>query len=226
VGEAGAGALAGAGGRVAASGAGWAWLHGGTWPVHLTGPRGPRSPLTAVVAKVPVLSPGDRVDLDLSRARAWRTPAPAPAAAPEAIRDACDAVRAHVWNDPVAVALTPATLPDLAPRLAGRGPGLTPAGDDVLLGYLLCRRAVDPEGHRRDAALVLCAARRASGGPSLALLRWAVRGESHDAAALARDALLSADGAALPVAVRRLADLGRTTGRAILAGLAGALRES
>ncbi|MDX6647133.1 MAG: hypothetical protein QOK40_2860 [Miltoncostaeaceae bacterium] len=204
VNEAGLGVLGCEEGRVQAAGAGWAWLRGPRGPVHLTGPAGPRGPLTAVVARVPVLEPGARVRLDQRRALVWRTPsAPEPVPA-DRIAAACAAVRAHLWNDPRALALGARPLDELAGGLAGRGPGLTPAGDDALLGYLLARRAiVGTAAARADAALVLRAARRASGGPSLALLR--------------------ADGAALGPALRRLGAYGRTTGPAILAGLVGGL---
>src|SRR5205807_842773 len=144
-------------------------------PVHLTGTAGPRGPLTAVVERVPVLEPGARVRLDLSRAVVWRTPSPPPPAPSDRVASACAAVRAHLWNDPRALALGIEPLQGLADALAGRGPGLTPAGDDALLGYLLARRALVGDAARPDAALVLRCARRSSGGPGLALLRWAAR---------------------------------------------------
>ncbi len=212
------------GGRVLASGAGWAWLRTDTGrPVHVTGERGPRGPLTAVVARVPVLRPGERLGLDPSAARAWRTPAPPAPAAPGLVGEACAVVSGHGWNDPWARALGREPLEDVLPRLAGRGPGLTPAGDDALLGYLLARRALTGAGARPLAARILWAARSRSGGPSLALLRLAARGEAPEPAALMRDALLRADGPSLAAALRRLAAYGRTTGRAILTGLCAGL---
>jgi hypothetical protein len=176
VAEAGVGALGAPGGRVAASGAGWAWL---------------RDP-----------------------------PPPAP---PDRRREALLAVAAHVWNDPWARALGRDELEDLLPHLVGRGPGLTPAGDDALLGFILARMAVDAHGARPRVARILAAARRGTGGPSVALLRHAARGEAAEPAARMRDALLRADGPAIAPALRGLLAFGRTTGRAILAGLAAGL---
>jgi len=53
-------------GRVMAAGAGWAWLRGDGGVVHVTGDRGPRGPLTAIVASVPPLRVGQPVTLDLA----------------------------------------------------------------------------------------------------------------------------------------------------------------
>jgi hypothetical protein len=223
--EAGVGAAGRSGGRVVAAGAGWGWLRDEAGrPVHLTGERGPRGPLTAIVAaRMPLLRPGELVALDGTEARPWRTPAPLAPAPADQRRAACEAVRAHVWNDPWATALGREPLDALLPRLAGRGPGLTPAGDDALLGFVLARRALDPSGARGVAARVLAEIRRRSGEPSRTLLRLAAHGEAPEPAALVRDALLTADGPALAPAVRRLVAYGRTTGRAILAGLVGGL---
>jgi len=222
VAEAGAGALGARGGRVVASGAGWAWLRTEAGlPLHLTGERGPRGPLTAVVARVPVLRPGERVALDPDRARPWRTPAAPAPAAPERVREACAAVAAHCWNDPWARALGREPLEAVLPHLVGRGPGLTPAGDDALLGFMLARRAL--VGDRSSAARILRAARTRTSSPSRALLRLAAGGEAAEPVAAMRDALLRADGDVLASAVRRLAAYGRTTGRAILSGLVAGL---
>jgi Protein of unknown function (DUF2877) len=206
-----------------ASGAGWAWLRTEHGPVHISGDRGPRTPLTAIVERVPVLEPGARVRLDPSKARLWTTPPPPPLAAPDRIRDACRAVEPYLWNDPRARLLATEALAGLVPELVGRGPGLTPAGDDALLGYLIARRALDDPGFRADAALVLTAARTATGEPARSFLRWAVRGEAPEPAAVALAALITADGPSLAPAVRRLTAFGSTTGRAILTGLVGGL---
>jgi hypothetical protein len=210
---------------VAAAGAGWAWLRAEPLgrPAHLTGRGGPRGPLTLVVDRVPVLAPGDRVALDSAGARPWRTPVPPAAADPDAVAAACRSVTAHLWNDPRALELGRRPLGQVAPGLVGRGPGLTPAGDDVLLGWLLARRARNPAGARGDAALVLGLARRGTGAVSRGLLRWAARGEAPEPVALMLAALVGADGPGLGPAVRRLAGYGRTTGRAALTGLVAGL---
>ena len=206
-------------GRVMATGAGWAWLRGDGRVVHVTGARGPRGPVTAVVAHVPVLHPGQRVGLDLSDAEPWRTPSPPPPADHGLIAGACEAVRPHAWNDPRALELGTRPLVEAASDLAGRGPGLTPAGDDALAGYLLARRALDPAGARADAAVVLTVARPRTGQPARSLLRAAARGEAFEPVAAMLAALLRADGRTLAPALRRLRALGATTGRAALTGL-------
>lgn len=211
------------GGRVMAAGAGWVWLRTDRGPVHVSGVRGPRSPLTATVDRVPVLEPGDRLGLDASEAKIWTTPPPPAAADRDRIRDACAAVGPYLWNDPRARALATDPLEDLVPELAGRGPGLTPAGDDALMGFLLARRALDAPTFRHDAATVLATSRTATGDPARAFLRWAARGEAPEPAWFALAALLTADGPNLAPAVRRLTAFGRTTGRAILTGLVGGL---
>lgn len=207
------------GGRVMAAGAGWAWLRDGGRVVHVTGDRGPRGPLTAVVAKLPILRAGQPVALDLARSEPWRTPPAPPAADGLLVAGACEAARPHAWNDPRALALGTAPLRTAAAALAGRGPGLTPAGDDALTGYLLARRAVDAVAARGDAAVVLQIARTAVGEPARSLLCAAARGEAFEPVAGMLAALLRADGAALAPAIRRLAALGATTGRATLTGL-------
>lgn len=207
------------GGRVMATGAGWAWLRGAGGVVHLTGFRGPRGPLTAVVTSVPILRAGQRVTLDLADAEPWRTPPPPPAADASLVAEACEAARPHAWNDPRALELGAAPLRQVVEALAGRGPGLTPAGDDAVAGYLLARRALDTAGARCDAAVALQVARAATGEPARSLLRAAARGEAYEPVAAMLAALLRADGPALAPALRRLAALGATTGRAALTGL-------
>lgn len=220
---AGVGAASCRGGRVMAAGAGWAWVSGTGMPVHVTGPAGPRGPLTAVIADMPLIAPGDRMHLDTSHARIWHTPPPARLAPVREMRAACDAVRAHGWPDPRALALGRTPDAEAVPALIGRGPGLTPAGDDVLVGYLIARGAMRPGEHRTLATLVLRAARHGTGGPARAFLRMAARGECMDRVAAMRDALLTADGPTLASAVRELEALGRTTGRATLTGLVAGL---
>lgn len=206
-------------GRVMAAGAGWAWLRGDGGVVHVTGLRGPRGPLTAVVASVPILRAGQRVTLDLGESEPWHTPQPPAPADALLVAGACEAARPHAWNDPRALELGAAPFREVVEALAGRGPGLTPAGDDAVAGYLLARRALDLTGARRDAAIALHVARGATGEPARSLLRAAARGEAFEPVAAMLAALLRADGPALAPAVRRLAALGATTGRATLTGL-------
>ncbi len=205
-----------------ASGAGWAWLRDGERVIHVASIRGPRGPLTAIVDRVPVSDPGDHLRLDTGGARIWRTPAIEATASREAIRDACRVVRPHVWNDPRALALGTLPIAQVAQDLAGRGPGLTPAGDDALTGYVYTVVALG----RADADQARIAARRwaaATGEPSASLLRAAADGQVFAPAAAVLHALVTADGAALAPILRTLTALGRTTGRALLTGIVRAL---
>ncbi len=212
------------GGRVMASGAGWVWLRDGEQVIHVTGARGPRGPLTAIVHRVPVSEPGDLMRLGLSGARVWRTPPVVGGATipSDAIRDACALVRPHVWNDPRALALGTRPIAQIADDLAGRGPGLTPAGDDALTGYVYAVVALNLNGAQEARAAALDAASM-TGEPSASLLRAAADGEVFAPAAAMVRALVAADGDALAPSLRSLTALGRTTGRALLTGIVRAL---
>lgn len=109
-----------------------------------------------------------------------------------------------------------------AAGLVGLGPGLTPAGDDVLTGYLLGLRAlthVSPSaGPIRAAA---GAGARDAGWRTTALAATLVRhadvGEAADVAADLVDALV--DGVPLDRPLRRLVRTGHTSGRDLAEGL-------
>ncbi len=219
VGEAGLGAITCSGGRVHATGGGWAWIDWDGRPVHLTDLRGPMTPLTARVARFPHLEVGSQIALDTSRAVLWRSPPVQSVARPEAIRDACTSVAAHRWNDPWALQLVDQPVEALLPRLLGRGPGLTPAGDDVLIGFILARQC------REESALILAGARNRSGQPSRAFLRWASKAEGPAVAVAMLHALVAADAQALGPALRNLLAFGGTTGSAILTGLTSGLEK-
>lgn len=205
-----------------ACGAGWAWLRDGGRVVHVAGARGPRGPLTAIVDRVPVTDPGRRLRLDSSHALTWTTPA-LPVAAPwSEVAAACEAVRPHCWNDPRAFALTVEDPDASVARLAGRGPGLTPAGDDVLAGFTYALLATGHPAAGQVRTVVRATAEHL-GEPSASLVRAACEGEVFAPAAAMLAALVKADGSALAPAVRILARLGGTTGRAMLTGISRAL---
>jgi hypothetical protein len=102
--------------------------------------------------------------------------------------------------------------------LLGRGPGLTPAGDDVLAGWLL---AVHHEPALRDPLLPLVAAARgATTALSAALLDDAAAGRGVPAALALADALGGhGDRTAVRVALERLLRVGHTSGAALAHGL-------
>jgi hypothetical protein len=107
----------------------------------------------------------------------------------------------------------------VAADLLGRGPGLTPAGDDVLAGFLVGAAAFGVEGGAlRQAIAVLAAARTTA--LSAALLWHAARGECiAELAGLA--AVLTNDRGPEHAerAVSRLVSVGRSSGAAMALGL-------
>jgi hypothetical protein len=178
--------------------------------------------LTAIADRVPAGEPGDLVRLDCSEARIWRTPPVGATASSDAIHDACALVRPHMWNDPRALGLGTHPIAQVAHELAGRGPGLTPAGDDALAGYVYTVVALGLTGADAVRAAALHAVSM-TGEPSASLLRAAADGEVFSPVAAMLRALVTADGDALAPSVRSLAALGRTTGRALLTGIVRAL---
>ncbi len=107
----------------------------------------------------------------------------------------------------------------LVPRLLGRGPGLTPSGDDVLAGFLIGARAfsLDVSGLRRE---VLRCAPDATTALSATLLWHAARGECVDQVARVA-AALAGRGTAEPALASLLA-VGHTSGAALGWGLTAA----
>jgi hypothetical protein len=108
-------------------------------------------------------------------------------------------------------ALTAGDLPRAVAQLAGRGDGLTPAGDDVLAGFAAWRWA-------GGAPVSLAAERCAPLGRDY--LRCAERGELPDPAAAVLDAIRSADPRAAARRASRLAGWGASSGAALLWGIA------
>lgn len=117
------------------------------------------------------------------------------------------------------------TLTDAPGRLLGRGPGLTPEGDDVLAGAAIGVRALGRAAGIEPAAIdalaaSLCPADAAArtGALSATLLRLAARGAAPEPA---HRLLGSSDREAALTDLRRL---GASTGAAIASGIALAAR--
>ncbi len=108
-------------------------------------------------------------------------------------------------------------LTGLAARLGGRGPGLTPAGDDVLAGVLLAARARC--GPSAEPELSAVAASICTTEPALAFLAWAARGQCIEPAHTVLLALTRRDEARAHAAATRLVTIGASSGAALLAGL-------
>lgn len=110
----------------------------------------------------------------------------------------------------------PPVDPALAPHeLLGRGPGLTPAGDDVLAGWLLAVHH-DPD-LPADLATAVEAAPATTTALSAALLREAVQGRGVPAAVALADAL--GGHGDIGAALDRLLRVGHTSGAALALGL-------
>lgn len=117
--------------------------------------------------------------------------------------------------------LEEADLQEVATRLGGHGPGLTPAGDDFLAGALVVDAALRPERERYREAVASAVRTTAV---SLAFLAWAARGRSIDP--LHR--LLVGVAAACPrhagEAIASLGGIGDTSGAALALGALASVR--
>jgi hypothetical protein len=186
----------------------------------------------------------DRLELDLAHARLWHPAAPRPplprAQVESHLRSArlClqrrrASQRSLLDGDgaPAAAALAAACRDvDLeratrhAARLVGWGEGLTPAGDDFLVGLLAGLAAlVRDEASRREfhAALARAIAARASSTTPIAahLLRLAAAGHWAEPLVSLRDALLCADDDAVHAAMQGALAVGATSGADTASGL-------
>jgi len=107
--------------------------------------------------------------------------------------------------------------------LLGRGPGLTPAGDDVLAGWLL---AVHHHAAARDELLPVVGAWHATTALSASLLEEAAAGRGIPAALAVADALGGhGDAGDVATALGRLLRVGHTSGAALAHGLLRGARE-
>jgi len=114
-------------------------------------------------------------------------------------------------------------------RLVGWGEGLTPAGDDVLVGLLaaLDADALDDAERRRfrdalRAACLACSSRTSR--ISAAQMRLAAEGHHAEPTLRARDALLGADDPRIvDAAVAAALAIGATSGAATMTGLLGGM---
>jgi len=188
-----------------------AYLRFPTGLLALTTGRAPRGPLHLRVAVLPALAPGDRVHTDgavLAGAR-WAVDLAAPTwvgALPAADRRGGASPAAP--GDPVR------DLAALAAVVGGRGPGLTPAGDDLLAGALLAVRAA-----RGGAGLAAVAASVSTTEVAEAFLHWAARGQSIEPAHGWLAATADGDTGRAAHARARLLGVGASSGAALLRGM-------
>lgn len=190
--------------------------------VALVAPGVDPGPLHVRCAALPVLRPGEEVTADRGRLAGpgwalrlpeepWRGALPDPAALAGAddgtLREAASGAEVPTGG--------PA---ELAAVLGGRGPGLTPAGDDVLAGVVLVARVAGGPAAEERLRAVVAGIRTTE--VSRTFLGWAARGQSiapvHDWLL----ALSAGDARAARQAFDRLCSVGADSGRSLAAGLA------
>jgi hypothetical protein len=162
------------------------------------------------------------------------------AVAPSALQAMRAALPAPAWLGIDAMLLPMLTSQPAAAvaRLLGSGPGLTPAGDDVLAGFLLGAGALGLDAAAACSAAAALAPARTT-ALSAALLWHAARGECIDELAAVAAALTRHDRidrnpaehgltghAQLAPALQRLLAVGHTSGAALAVGLATAATAS
>jgi hypothetical protein len=217
----------GTGGYVRLGEAGW---------LLVSTPRAPVGPLSLLVAGLgaepalpgwPARRRGSRLEvgpyaIDLNGLPPARGPEPLGAAAVDAAPALAAALDAGPEPPdvlrPGIEALAAGDLAGAVARLAGRGEGLTPAGDDVLAGYAAWAWAAG-----RPLALTPLAVGRSS-PLGLAYLDCAERGELADAAAGVLAAVRTGRRAVAARRARALGGWGGSSGWALLWGVAAAVR--
>ncbi|WP_165498610.1 DUF2877 domain-containing protein [Streptomonospora litoralis] len=169
--------------------------------------------------------------------RWWRPPAPrspltlrdtarATAELSRALGAAAGGLPSYAAAAPEGDLATPSRADDACARLIGRGPGLTPSGDDLVCGYLLAARHL---GGPQAAAPLAAAAQRAGSATtalSAALIGHAAAGRACPEAVALLDAL--SGHAPVAPALATLRGIGHTSGTdlalGLLAGARAALR--
>ncbi len=194
--------------------------------------RSPVGPLSVLVAGLGLqpFAPGDRARviwgaLVVGRSRivldgAREVPAPRAVALASGWRSGLAAALAVVPPVPAALAgglahLASGDVETAVTELAGRGEGLTPAGDDMLAGFAAWRWA---DGVPLTLPSDCCAPLGRD------YLRCAERGELPEPAAGVMDAIRAGDAGSATRRARRLAAWGTSSGPALLWGMAAAAK--
>lgn len=143
-----------------------------------------------------------------------------------------EASTAATWDWPIPAALAAGRawegLVSLPGQLLGRGPGLTPSGDDIISGMLVTLLAMTTgEDHRLVSAWgyrVALAAGASTGKISAAHLAQAARGRAPEVVeGVLRPLLEPSPGSWLDNAAARLLETGGTSGADLLAGVLAAI---
>jgi hypothetical protein len=120
-------------------------------------------------------------------------------------------------------ALRRGDLPAFAAAVGGRGPGLTPAGDDVLAGVLLVARAARSRWPTSPRARRRCVRVARTNDIASAFLACAAAGRCIEPAHDLLAGLASADSRAVASAVQELGRFGSSSGAALTLGVRAAL---
>ena len=150
-----------------------------------------------------------------------------PVGSPSPWAGSSSAVSPSAWRDDAAElagqVVAGGVLVPLVRRLVGAGPGLTPAGDDVLCGVLLGLRLL---GQARSLPRLWDGVRprlATTTALSAALLAEAVEGYAVPQVIDLGEALARRDPVGVTAAAREVLAIGHTSGADLLAGLAGCL---
>jgi hypothetical protein len=122
-------------------------------------------------------------------------------------------------------ALRRGDLSAFAATVGGRGPGLTPAGDDVLAGVLLVARAGGSRWPTSRRTRRRCVRRARTNDIASAFLACAAEGRCIEPAHDLLTGLANADSRAVASAVQELGRFGSSSGAALTLGVRAALLE-
>lgn len=172
--------------------------------------RAPRGPLHLRVRKLPSLRVGEPVQVDGLTLR----------------YDGGQANIEEPWvgSQPHQSRLATLDVAEVARRLGGKGPGLTPEGDDLLAGVLLARWGVCDEAGR--ATLLAIARGVDTNRISLAYMEVAAQGQCIEPAHDLLVALVGADDDAAAKAEAELTTYGATSGAALARGIRAELADA
>jgi hypothetical protein len=216
--------------------------------VVLVSTQAPRGPLHLRVAELPAVEPGCpvQVDADSLRVGEHTYPLAAPlwsGSLPPASAFLAARRQAERWlselgptldlgsSRPVGLpagavaALGRGDLLSFAALVGGRGPGLTPAGDDMLAGVLLVARISCGASPAEPALLLRCARRARTNDIARAFLSCAARGRCIEPVHELLAGLADADHLAVRSAEDQLHRFGSSSGAALTYGVRVALLE-
>jgi hypothetical protein len=179
------------------------------------------STLLPDTAKAPLASvgdgalrwPGPHTDVAIVATRRWRPPT-LQTGRPQG--DALDALEAALREHDLGIDVRGELTVD---TLLGRGPGLTPSGDDLLAGYLVGSLAFGCPARDLAAEISRCAGTRTT-ALSAQLLRHAAAGECVPQLARLVDACLGVGN--VNQAIEAVLAIGHTSGAALATGLLAA----